>query len=69
MMRRNRVRGGLWAFVYVALRRLLELVVLALRSEAKKEVEALVLHHETPYCDAKGAHWHPVGAENVIPYH
>ena len=45
-MRRNRVRGGLWTLVYLALRRLFELVVLLLRSEATNEVELLALRQE-----------------------
>ena len=45
-MNRHRVRGGLWAFAYLALRRLLELVVLAIRSESANQVELLALRHE-----------------------
>jgi putative transposase len=45
-MRRNRVRGGLWALAYLALRRLLELVVLVIRSESANQVELLALRHE-----------------------
>jgi hypothetical protein len=40
------VRGGLWAFVYRALRRAFELVVILLRSEQANQVELLVLRHE-----------------------
>jgi len=40
------VRGGLWALVYLALRRLFELVVLLLRSDDTNEVELLALRHE-----------------------
>ena len=39
------MRGGLSAFVYVALRHLLGLVVVLLRSEAN-QVELLALRHE-----------------------
>jgi len=45
-MNRHRVRGGLWAFAYLALRRLLELVVLVMRSESANQVELLALRHE-----------------------
>jgi transposase InsO family protein len=40
------VRGGLWALVYLVLRRLLELAVLSTRSEGANQVELLVLRHE-----------------------
>jgi hypothetical protein len=45
-MRRHRVRGGLWVFVYLAVRRLLEFAVLTARSDDAKEVELLALRHE-----------------------
>jgi len=45
-MRRTRVQGGLWAFAYLALRRLLELAVLVIRSESANQVELLALRHE-----------------------
>jgi hypothetical protein len=45
-MRRNRAGSQLWGFAYLALRRLLELVVLLVRSDASKEVELLVLRQE-----------------------
>ena len=35
-----------WSFVYLALRRLAELIMLCWRSEDTKEVEILVLHHQ-----------------------
>jgi putative transposase len=35
-----------WSFVYLALRRSLELVLLCFRSAEAKEVEILVLRHE-----------------------
>jgi hypothetical protein len=35
-----------WSFVYVALRRLVSLVLLCLRSSDAKEVEILVVRHE-----------------------
>ena len=35
-----------WSFVYLALRRLLELMVLCWRSAEAKEVEILVLRHQ-----------------------
>ena len=43
---RNRVRGGLWAFVYLAPRRLLEFLILVIRSESANQVELLALRHE-----------------------
>lgn len=45
-MRRQRVRGGLWALLYLALRRLLELVVVLMRSERANQIELLALRHE-----------------------
>jgi len=45
-MQSHRVRGGLWAFVYVVLRHLLGLVVIAMRSEEANQVELLALRHE-----------------------
>jgi hypothetical protein len=45
-MRGNQARCQLWAFVYFALRRLFELVVLSLRAERSKEIEILALRHE-----------------------
>ncbi len=45
-MRGRRARGQLWAFVYLAVRRLFELFLLSFRSEQSKEVELLTLRHE-----------------------
>jgi putative transposase len=45
-MRRHRARGQLWAFSYLAVRQLLELVLLFFRNEQSKEVELLALRHE-----------------------
>ena len=45
-MRRHRARGGLWAFVYLALRHVLGLVVVMMRSESTNQVELLALRHE-----------------------
>ncbi len=45
-MNRHRLRGGLWVFAYLALRRLMELVVLVIRSESANQVELLALRHE-----------------------
>ena len=45
-MRGRRSRGHLWAFAYLAVRRLLELVVVVARSEEANEVELLALRHE-----------------------
>jgi len=42
----HRVRGGLWAFVYLAVRRLFEFAVLTARSDGAKEIELLALRHE-----------------------
>jgi hypothetical protein len=36
----------LWAFAYLALRRLVELFVLLVRSDVPKEIELLVLHRD-----------------------
>jgi hypothetical protein len=38
--------GVVWSFVYLALRRSLELVMLCFRSAEAKEIEILVLRHE-----------------------
>ena len=38
--------SGLWAFVYLALRRLLEFLILVIRSESTNQVELLALRHE-----------------------
>jgi putative transposase len=38
--------GVVWSFVYLALRRVLELVLLCFRSAQAKEIEILVLRHE-----------------------
>jgi hypothetical protein len=35
-----------WSFVYLALRRIFQLVVLALRHDRAKEIEILVLRHQ-----------------------
>jgi hypothetical protein len=45
-MRGNQARCQVWDFVYFALRRLFELVVLSLRAERSKEIEILALRHE-----------------------
>ena len=45
-MRRQRVRGRLWAFLYLAVRQLLELVIVMGRSERTNEIELLALRHE-----------------------
>ena len=45
-MRRHRAQGQLWAFGYLALRHLLELVVLLARSDGSTEIELLALRHE-----------------------
>jgi transposase len=45
-MRRRLVAGQLWAFVFLALRRLIELFVLRFCSEESKEVELLALRQE-----------------------
>jgi putative transposase len=45
-MRRRRARGQLWAFVYLAVRRMFDLFFLSLRSEQSKEIELLALRHE-----------------------
>jgi putative transposase len=45
-MRRRQARGQLWAFVYLAVRRMFDLFLLSFRSERSKEVELLALRHE-----------------------
>jgi transposase InsO family protein len=45
-MRRRRARGQLWAFVYLGLRQVLELLLLLFRREGSKEAELLALRHE-----------------------
>ena len=45
-MRGARARSQLWAFVYLCVRRLLEFVVLLVRSDDAKEIELLALRHE-----------------------
>jgi len=45
-MHRHRVRGQPWAFAYLALHRLIELVILIARSDDSKQIELLALRHE-----------------------
>jgi putative transposase len=45
-MRGTRARTQLWAFVYLAVRRLLELVILVARSDDDNKIELLALRHE-----------------------
>ena len=45
-MRGARTQSQLWAFVYLSVRRVLELVVLLARSDDAKEIELLALRHE-----------------------
>ena len=45
-MRSARARSQLWAFVYLSVRRVLELVVLLAQSDDAKEIELLALRHE-----------------------
>jgi hypothetical protein len=42
----DRVRSQLWSFAFLAVRRVLSLAVLVLRSSTSKEIEILVLRHE-----------------------
>src|SRR3982750_4255516 len=42
----RRRSGVVWSFVYLALRRSLELILLCFRSAQAKEIEILVLRHE-----------------------
>jgi putative transposase len=42
----DRFRSELWSFTYLAVRRVLSLVVLALRRSGSKEIEIPVLRHE-----------------------
>jgi hypothetical protein len=41
-----------WSFLYLALRHVLELIVLCCRSTEAKEIEILVLRHELRFCVA-----------------
>jgi len=45
-MRSARARSQLWAFAYLSVRRVLELVLLLARSDNAKEIELLALRHE-----------------------
>ena len=45
-MRRERARSGLWALVYLSIRRVLGLVALLARSRGTTEIELLALRHE-----------------------
>ena len=45
-MRQHRVRGGLWALIYLALRRVLEFVVVMMHSDHANQVELLAPRHE-----------------------
>jgi putative transposase len=45
-MRGARAQSQLWAFAYLFVRRVLELVVLLARSDDAKEIELLALRHE-----------------------
>jgi hypothetical protein len=45
-MRGARAQSHLWAFVYLVVRHVLELVVLLARSDDAKEIELLALRHE-----------------------
>jgi putative transposase len=45
-MRGARAQSQLWAFAYLSVRRVLELVVLLVRSDDAKEIELLSLRHE-----------------------
>jgi hypothetical protein len=42
----DRFRPHLWSFAYLAVRRMLSLVVLVLRDSGSKEIEILELRHE-----------------------
>ncbi len=42
----DRFRSELWSFTYLAVRRVLSLLVLAFRRSGSKEIEILVLRHE-----------------------
>ena len=42
----DRPRHQLWSFSYLAVRRVLSLVLLVFRSSGSKEIEILVLRHE-----------------------
>ena len=46
MRQTHRLRSQLWSFVYLAVHRVLSLVLLVLRRSESKEIEILVLRHE-----------------------
>lgn len=50
----GRSQGVVVSFLYWSLRRLLELVVLRLRSEREKEIEILLLRHQLAVLGAAG---------------
>ena len=54
-----------WSFVYLALRRVLELVLLCFRSAQAKEIEILVLRHELAVPHRSLAHATPVPSERT----
>jgi hypothetical protein len=53
MQLQHRAQSGLWTLVYLALVRLLGLVVLSCRFEGAKEVELLVLRDEVASSGAR----------------
>jgi len=57
-----------WSFVYLALGRVLELIMLCCQSAEAKEIEILVLRHE-PLADAAAdavRRWADAGADIVV---
>jgi len=52
-MRGRRARGQLWAFAYLAVRRLLELIIVTGCSERTNEIELLALRTKLPSSDVR----------------
>jgi hypothetical protein len=55
MGRCDRFRSELWSFTYLAVRRVLSLVVLVLRRSGSKEIEILLPSHELEILRRKSA--------------
>lgn len=62
----GRSRGGALSFLYLSLRRLLELVVLRFRSEREKEIEILLLRHQLRVLERQLARPQPTQADRAL---
>jgi hypothetical protein len=65
-MRRYRTSGQLWAFGYLAVRRLFELIVFLTHSDASKEIELLALRHEVAILSRPARRWSFDPAERAL---